>query len=67
MTDTPFTEERTFCGLNHAQLREVLDFMCDIEPKCELTDEEENKYDVAIQCISTVLNCMVDDSKIDWA
>ena len=58
--------ERKFCGLGYKELRKVLEFMCDIEPRIDLNDEEIDKFDVAIQCVNTVLNCMVDDSSIDW-
>ena len=59
-------DERKFCGLGYKELRDVLEFMCDIEPKIDLTNEERDKFDVAIQCVNTVLNCMVDNSPIEW-
>lgn len=59
-------EERKYCGLNHDDMCNVLTTMCEIENIIELTKEEQDAFDIAIQCVATVLNRMVDDSPIEW-
>ena len=58
--------ERTYCGKNHQQMNKVLDTVCEIEDRIEMTEEEQEDYDIAIQCVTTVLNRMLDDKPIEW-
>ena len=58
--------ERKYCGLTHHEMDDVLEKICDIEGRIELTDEEQDAFDIAIQCITTIMNRMVDDEKIEW-
>mgnify|MGYP007133740405 CR=1 FL=1 len=57
---------KTYCGYTHDDMNRVLDFMCNIEDQMELDDKQVNDFDVAIQCIATVMNRMVDDRPIEW-
>ena len=47
-------------------MNEVLDIMCKFEDKIEMTNEEEEAFYIAIQCITTVINRMTDDKPIEW-
>lgn len=58
--------ERTYCGKNHQQMSKVLDTVCELEDRIEMTEEEQEDYDIAIQCVTTVLNRMLDDKPIEW-
>ena len=44
----------------------VLNILCDLEDKLDLKKEEEDAFDIAIQCVTTVLNRMVEDRPISW-
>lgn len=59
-------EERRYCGKNHDEMMKVLDKMCELEDKIELDDEMQDAFDIAIQCITTVMNRMVLDEPIIW-
>jgi len=55
---------KTYCGKTRDEMNDILNFMCELEDKVELTDEEEEKYDVAIQCVATVMNRMIHNRPI---
>ena len=52
-----------FCGKTQEEIKEILYFMCECEDELKLTAEDEEKYDIAIQCISVVFNHMYECSK----
>lgn len=62
--------ERKYCGLTWEQMNEVLDTMCNIEDRVEEIGwqevGEQDAFDIAIQCITTVMNRMKDDRPIEW-
>ena len=58
--------EHKYCGKTWEQMNNILDTMCEIEDKAELTSEEQEAFDIAIQCITTVMNRMTDDKPIEW-
>ena len=58
--------ERKYCGYTHEDMKRVLDFMCNIEDHMDLNGQPEDDFDVAIQCITTVMNRMKDDRPIEW-
>ena len=58
--------ERKYCGKTLEQMNKILDTMCDIEDRIELTDEEQETFDIAIQCVTTVMNRMTDNKPITW-
>lgn len=58
--------ERKYCGKTWKQMNEVLNRMCELEDRCDLLDDEQEAFDIAIQCITTVINKMKDDSPIEW-
>lgn len=50
-------------------MKQVLYFLCDCEDEIELSEDERDMYDVAVQCVAAVLNRMVDgceDRPIMW-
>ena len=49
-------DEIKYCGKSLKEMNEILSIMCDIEDRIELTDEEQDAFDIAIQCITTVIN-----------
>ena len=59
-------ESRKFCGHDHASMNKILDTMCEIEDRIELTKDEEDAFDIAIQCITCIMNRMTDDRGIEW-
>ena len=60
------TMERKYCGKNWDDMNTVLNIMCDIEDRIELSDEQQEAFDIAIQCVTTVLNRMKEDRPIEW-
>ena len=55
---------RKFCGKNREEMNEILNFMCELESKVNLSEEEWDMYDIAIQCVAVVINRMVDNKLI---
>ena len=55
-----------FCGKTQEEMKQILYFMCDIEDETELTEEEQDMFDIAIQCVALVANRMNDDRPIVW-
>lgn len=55
-----------YCGKTRDQLNEILNFMCDVEDELDLNEDEQDKYDIALRCISTVMNRMLDRQPIDF-
>lgn len=58
--------KRTFCGANWSEMEEVLNTMCELEDKIELTDNEQKHFDIAIQCVTQIINRMVDGKGINF-
>jgi len=58
--------ERKFHGKTRAEMNGVLDYMCLLKERLRIPAEEQDKFDMAIQCIATVTNRMTDDKKIEW-
>lgn len=58
--------KRTFCGVDWSGLEEVLNTMCELEDKIKLTDKEESCFDIAIQCVTQIMNRMVDGKEINF-
>lgn len=57
---------RTFCGKTQEEMRDVLFLLCDIEDETDLNDKEQELFDVAIQCVTVILNRMTEDRPIPW-
>ena len=55
---------RKFCGKDWDGMNKVLDKVCEIEDRLDLSDEEQEAYDIAVQCITTVMNRMGKDIPI---
>lgn len=47
-------------------MNDVLDKMCILEDELDLDDEMQGIFDIAIQCVTTVMNRMKDDKPIEW-
>ena len=60
--------ERKYCGKTWDEMNKVLDTMCDIEDRVELSEDEQDAFDIAIQCVTTVMNRMKCDKPIafEW-
>ena len=58
--------ERKYCGKTWEQMNEVLDKMCILEDEIDLDDDMQEIFDIAIQCVTTVMNRMKDDRPIEW-
>ena len=55
-----------YCGKTHQEMDEILNTMCDIEEHIFMSKKEEEAFNIAIQCISTVMNRMVDNRPIEF-
>ena len=58
--------EHRYCGKTQEEMNGILDRMCMLEDRLELDDEEQEAFDIAIQCVTTVMNRMLDDRPITW-
>ena len=58
--------ERKFCGYTWKDMDRVLDLLCNTEEHIDLTGQQEDDYDIAIQCVTLVMNRMKDDRPIVW-
>jgi len=58
--------KRKYCGKTWDDMNTILNIMCDIEDRIELSDEQQEAFDIAIQCVTTVMNRMKDDRPIEW-
>ena len=49
-------------------MKNVLYTMCDIEDVIELTEAEQDAFDIAIQCVTTIMNMMNCDDPVamEW-
>ena len=59
-------KERRFCGYTWDDMSRVLDTVCIVEDRVEMTEQEERDYDIAVQCVAAILNRMKDDKPINW-
>ena len=54
---------KTYCGKTLEQMHKILDTMCDLEDFCDIDSEEQQEaFDIAIQCVTSVINTMVDEN-----
>ena len=58
--------ERKFCGYTWQDMDRVLDLICDIENRTEMTSQQEDDFDIAVQCVALVMNRMKEDRPIAW-
>jgi len=57
---------RTYCGLTHRDMREVMDKLCNIEDRLEENDSGEiDALNIAIQCTEDIMNMMANKS-FNW-
>lgn len=63
-----FTKTTTYCGLNHKQLDSVMTIMSKLEddPRLNLTQSEMEAFDISIQCVTEIMNRMVDKKPIEF-
>ena len=63
----PRNPQKTYCGLNYAQLSNVLTTMSALEDLADnLTEEEHTAFDVSLQCVTEVMNRMKDGKPIEY-
>lgn len=61
------TPVKTYCGLSHKQLSNVLTVMSGLEDLAEnMTEEEHIAFDVSLQCVTEVMNRMKDGKPIEY-
>ena len=58
--------ERKFCGYTWQDMDRVLDLICNIENRTEMTSQQEENFDIAVQCVTLVMNRLKDDRPIVW-
>lgn len=57
---------KTYCGKTWDDMNGILDTMCEIEDRVDLTYDEQDAFDIAIQCVTTVMNRMKDNRPIEF-
>lgn len=55
-----------YCGKNYNQMNDVLNYLCHIEEAIFLYPDEKEKIDIAIQCVTDVINRFRDNRPIDF-
>ena len=51
-------KEKTFCGKTWEEMDQMLNLVCDIDDTTVLAKEEQEALEIAIQCMSDVMNLM---------
>lgn len=59
-------KERKYCGHTWGQMDIVLDTLCELEDSLLITHKEQEAMDMAIQCVTEIMNRMKDGRKIMW-
>ena len=59
-------QERKFCGYDWEKLRQVLNCLCDLEDTVLMTEEEDEAMHMAVQCVTEIMNRMLDGKKVEW-
>lgn len=59
-------KERRFCGKSWDDLNEVLDSLCELEDSVLLSDAEDEAMEIAIQCVTEIMNRMQDGKRVQW-
>lgn len=59
-------EERRYCGHDWNEMNRILDIMCVIGDRETLSGEERDAFDIALQCITTVIIRMKEDKPMIW-
>ena len=60
------TPTKTYCGLDWDGMNRVLDTVCRLQDDTMLTDEEMDALDIAVQCVTDVVNLLKGESvKLD--
>lgn len=55
-----------FCGKDWDGMNKILDTLCELEDNLMATGEEEEALDIAIQCVTQIMNRMKDGKMINW-
>lgn len=58
--------DRRFIGKSYEDMERILTVLCELEDDTVLTEEEQAAMGMAIQCVTEVMNRMVDDRRIEW-
>lgn len=57
---------KTYCGLTGKQMDRVLTKMCEIEDRIDLSNDEQDAFDISIQCVTDIMNKMKDGEQIEF-
>ena len=49
---------KTYCGHDWDSMNGILDTLCDIEDSVGMTDKEQEAMNIAIQCVTDILNLL---------
>ena len=58
--------EQKFCGYTWEDMNRVLDFLCSIEDHMDLSGPQTEDFDIAVQCVTLVMNRLKEDRPIVW-
>lgn len=50
---------KTYCGHDWNSMNKILDTLCKLEDDILMTEEEADAFDIAIQCVTDVMNLQV--------
>ena len=57
---------RMFHGKTRAEMNCVLNYVCLLKDRLQIPKEEQDDFDIVIQCVATIVNRMVDNKMIEW-
>ena len=56
---------KTYCGYDVGGMNRILDVLCRLEDGILMTDEEQDAFDIAIQCVSDMVN-RLNGIPVEW-
>lgn len=59
-------KDRRMCGYGWNDLREALNCLCELRDSVLLSEAENGAMKVAIQCVTEIMNRMLDGKKVMW-
>lgn len=59
-------KQKTYAGWSAEEFRQALDDLVVIEDKIEMTEQEQKAMDIAIQVVSEMNNCIVENREVMW-
>ena len=58
--------KRSFCGYNAIEMKQLLDVLYGLEDESLITEKEQKALEIAINCMTWIINRMLDGKRIYW-